>query len=113
MKKKLYAMVLSMYAMMILMSGNTASASSTAANEIEKSKLYTGTMNLASDALAAVCGISFIVGAACIAYFLWRRGMADQAKKEEWNDRIKVGIVCTILIPLVSGLLAVVAGYYK
>lgn len=112
MKKKVYSFVLAMCTIMILMSGNTASASSTA-NDIQKSKLYTGSMQLAQDALTAICGVSFITGAACVAYFLWRRGMADQAKKEEWNDRIKVGIVCTILIPLVSGLLAVVAGYYK
>lgn len=85
---------------------------SSSQNALENSKLVTGTMNLLSDAFAVICVVSLVAGGLACAYFLFRRGLADNQKKEEWNERIKTSVVCTILIPMVSGLLALILSYY-
>lgn len=89
------------------------SSGSSQTNDIQNSKLFTGTMTLLSDVCTAITALSLITGTLAIIYFLVRRQNADEQDKKEWQKRAIGAVACTILIPLVSATLGVITGYYS
>lgn len=81
--------------------------------KFQDSDIYKGTMNLLQDistaatfAGPAVCGLVAII-------FFIRKSMSDEQDDKQWNKRISKAIICGVAIGLVSGIIALISGYYN
>ena len=84
-----------------------------AAADLQGSVIYTGTAKLISDITGiftilcpTICGLFAIV-------FAIRRGMADEQDGKIWNRRIITAVACGVAGGLISGLISLIANYYK
>jgi len=83
-----------------------------AAADIANSTLGTGTKKLISDASTYLMVLCPIAGAMAGGYFFIRRSMADRQDGKEWNDRIKVAILCGVGGCLINGVIALLSSYF-
>lgn len=89
-----------------------ALATHVSASGLQESVFYTGTAQLISDAMLAAtilcpifCGLAAVI-------FATRRGMADEQDGKMWTKRLYIAVICGVVGPLVTGIIALVASYY-
>lgn len=86
--------------------------STSAANDILTSTVGQGLKNLMTDMGEYLMILSLILGPAACVYFLIRRTMADEQEGRQWNSRIRMAIICTVLGVVISSIIALIAGYF-
>jgi hypothetical protein len=83
------------------------------ANEIQSSKIYTGTYNLLNDASTTLMKVAIPVGIAVVVYCFIRKGAADDMDQKKWKNRIIIANVCTVGAILGGVILKLIVGYYN
>ena len=82
------------------------------ADDIENSKLATGTEALITDMTTWLMVIAPIVGGLLVIYFFIRRSGSDEQDQKRWNNRITTAIISTIGAVLGSAIINLISGYY-
>lgn len=77
-----------------------------------ESKLATGTLNLANDVSSWLCMLGPVVGGLYAVYYLIRRSMADETDGKMWTKRAWTAGIIGVGVLLVSGIIALLTGYY-
>ncbi len=83
------------------------------ADDVQNSKLATGTQKLVTDLTTWLMILAPAVTVLCVIYFLIRRGMSDDMDHKKWNSRITVAIVSSIGAVLAAVIVNLIVGYYK
>lgn len=83
-----------------------------AAAGLTESNIYTGLSNLLQDLTTVLTVLSPIVGGAAAIYCLVRRSMADEQDGKMWTKRLTTAIICGVSGMLVSGIIALLSGYF-
>lgn len=83
------------------------------ADTLQSSKFYTGTVTLINQATSALTILCPMVGGLFAIYFAIRRQMADEQDKKIWYNRIVGAIGWGVGGCLVSGVITLIASYYK
>ncbi|SKC77750.1 Mbov_0395 family pilin-like conjugal transfer protein [Maledivibacter halophilus] len=81
-------------------------------NDVQSSKLVTGTEALLNDVTTWLMIIAPVVGGLLIIYFFIRRSGADEQDQKRWNNRITTAIVSVIGAVLGSAIINLIVGYY-
>lgn len=84
----------------------------TAAGEFASSNAATGTMALIHDLTLWLTALGPIVGGLFAIWFTIRRSMADETDGKQWTKRIITAVICGVGVMLISGIIAVITGYY-
>ena len=82
------------------------------AEDIQSSKIFTGTMKLLEDSGIALMIAAPIAGVPILAYFWARRGAADEMDQKGWNKRILVALISMVGVELTGVIISVVMYYY-
>ena len=82
------------------------------AANLQNSTLYQGFINFLNDLMGAVAIICPIVCGLFAAYYLSRRGMADEQDGKGWMKRVYQAIGCGVGGTLVSGIIALITSYF-
>lgn len=82
------------------------------AEDIQSSKIFTGTQKLLNDAGTALMIIAPVAGIPIVAYFWFRRGGADEIDQKSWNKRIFVALVSIVGVELTGVIINVIMYYY-
>lgn len=83
------------------------------ATTLQSSQFYKGTVNLINQATSALTILCPMVGGVCAIYFAIRRQMADEQDKKTWYNRIVGAIGWGVGGCLLSGVITLIASYYK
>ncbi len=83
-----------------------------ATNDIEKSKIYTGTEKLIKDAFRAGQILALLVGALVILYLLSKKQIEDEVDSKVTKKRIKGVVIVVIITVLLVEILNSILGYY-
>ena len=87
-------------------------ATTASATGLQGSIIYTGGINLLNDLTTVLTALCPIAGCAAALYFVIRRSMADEHDGKMCTKRITTSIICGVGGMLVSGLIAVLTGYF-
>lgn len=109
--KSLYLTVLS--GIILLMSSLTAFADTPEVTSIEGSKIFKGAKNMFTDATNALMIISPIATVLLCAYFLTRKGAADEMDQKKWHTRFLLALLCGMGATLASVFVGVFQYYFK
>jgi len=82
------------------------------AEDIQSSKIFTGSMKLLEDVGKALIIAAPVAGVPIIAYFWFRRGAADEMDQKGWNKRIVVALISVLGVELTGVIISVVMYYY-
>lgn len=80
---------------------------------IGSSKLFTGTKRMFNDMKTPLIGLSSVIGIVMIIYNLIRMKMADEMDTKMYKKRIRVILVCLVLVVSVAALIPMILSYYK
>lgn len=83
------------------------------ASSIQDSTLITGTMNMLNDLANAVKIIDPILAGALILWFLARKKLDSENDARRWDNRIKITLICCILVFATSNLISLIIKYYQ
>ncbi|SHN87937.1 hypothetical protein [Desulfitobacterium chlororespirans] len=82
------------------------------AEDIQSSKIFTGSMKFLEDVGKALMILGPVAGVPIVAYFWFRRGAADEMDQKTWNKRIIVALISIVGVELTSVLINVFLYYY-
>ena len=88
-------------------------ASPVAAGSLEGTKLVTGTKELLNDATSILLILAPIIGICVSAYFLIRRGAADEMDQKKWENRLKVALISMIGVVVLSATVKAILNYFN
>ncbi|MEG2420823.1 MAG: hypothetical protein RSB55_04685 [Oscillospiraceae bacterium] len=107
MKKKMRRIGLSIFA------ATATLMSYASAGNLSGSAIVTGTKSLLSDASTVMVVLCPIAGALAAGYCLVRKSMSDENDGKMWTKRMTVAIGCGVGGLLISGVIAMISGYYQ
>ena len=84
---------------------------SASANTLMDSEIGKGIKNL-TDISGALVILSPIIGGCGVAYFIIRRGMADEQEGKMWSNRSKIAAICGVGGMLGSAIINLLASYF-
>lgn len=82
------------------------------ANDLMDSAIGQGLRALITDVSGAMVMLSPIVGGAAVAYFIIRRGMADEQEGRMWTSRAKIAAICGVGGMLGSAIINLLGSYF-
>lgn len=82
------------------------------AEDIQSSKIFTGSMKLLEDLGKALIIAAPVAGVPIVAYFWFRRGAADEVDQKSWNKRIFVALISIVGVELTGVIISVIMYYY-
>ena len=82
------------------------------ANGIQTSTFFVGLMNFLNDLMTVLTIACPVVGGLAALVFTTRRSMADEQDGKMWNKRIYTAIICGVAGCLISGVIALITGYF-
>lgn len=82
------------------------------AEGIQDSAFFTGLMSFLNDLMTVLTIACPVVGGAAALVFTIRRSMADEQDGKGWNKRISTAIICGVAGCLISGIIALITGYF-
>ncbi len=97
----------------ILMLNSSLTFAAIPSNNVTRSKLFTGTLNLIQDGTLALTFLAPIIGAGLWIYFNIRKGAADEMDHKKWDNRKTIVLVSVILAILGATIIDLAIGYYK
>jgi len=83
------------------------------ANNIQTSKLATGTEKLVKDATAWLLIVAPLVTVIAVIYYFIRKTVSDEMDHKKWNTRISTAIICCIGVVAASLIINLIIGYYQ
>lgn len=83
-----------------------------AATSIQTSSFWTGLMAFLNDLMTVLTIACPVVGGLAALVFTLRRSMADEQDGKMWQKRITTAIICGVAGCLISGIIALIAGYF-
>ncbi len=84
-----------------------------AAGGLEGTSLVTGTKELVNDATSILLVLAPIIGICVSAYFLIRRGAADEMDAKKWENRLKVALISMIGVVVLSATVKAILNYFS
>ncbi|HIT33444.1 MAG TPA: hypothetical protein IAC31_02285 [Candidatus Faecousia intestinigallinarum] len=83
------------------------------ASSLESSPIVAGTTALLQDIATVAAAMSIATGGVCAIVFAIRKQMADEQDGKLWSKRIANAIIWGVAGGLLSGVISLVASYYK
>ncbi len=87
-------------------------SSASADNDIADSTIGVGLKAMIEDASTFLVVLCPLVGAAAFAWFMMRRGAADEQDGIRWQKRAVMAVVCGVGGMLGAAFIAIVSGYF-
>lgn len=82
------------------------------ASSIQTSTFWTGLMAFLNDLMTVLTIACPVVGGVAALVFTIRRSMADEQDGKMWQKRITTAIICGVAGCLISGIIALITGYF-